>query len=303
MKDDTLLASLPNVAAFCRTYETGSFTAAARTLGVTPQATSRSVARLEASLGAILFRRSTRALVPTAAARAYYDTCREALALLGRGERALRGTTPEGKVAISVPTTYGHHVFLPALARFVEENAHVSVLAHVDNRNVDFVREGHDLAIRMGTPKDASFVARKLGDFSLGTFASPSYLSRRGSPRTVDDLAAHACIGFVLPSTGRVMPWPFGSGRSFVPEGRLRVAHDVLGAIVLARSGAGVVHTYDFLVRDELARGTLVEVLEAQRGASRPFCLLRPRGTPSPAARALADFVVADAQRRTRAVG
>lgn len=301
------LGSLPNVAAFCRAFETGSFTAAAKDLGVTPQATSRSVARLEASLGVALFRRSTRALVPTLAARAYYETCREALGLLARGERDLRETTPEGALKISVPTTYGHHRFLPALGRFLMANPKVSVEVDVANRNVDFVREGFDLAIRMGTPKDASFVARKLGDFPLGTYASPSYLARMGTPKRPEDLAHHACIGFVLPSTGRVLSWPFGAaagaGLTHVPRGAVRVTHDFLAAIVLARAGAGLVHTYDFLVKDERARGTLVEVLEPFRGATRPFCLLRPRGELSRAARALADFVIADARDLDRAGG
>jgi len=303
MKPHSPLASLPNVAAFLRTFETGSFTAAAKDLGVTPQATSRAVARLEVSLGVVLFRRSTRALVPTPSAHTYYETCREALGLLARGERALREASPVGAVRISVPTTYGHHRFLPSLGRFLHENPRVRVHVHVENRNVDFVRERFDLAIRMGATKDASFVARKLGDFALGAYASPSYLARRGAPKRVEDLADHRCIAFVLPSTGRVLPWPFGAGASHVPSDDLSVSHDFLGAMTLARGGAGIVHTYDFLVKDDLERGTLTEVLVPFRGPTRPFCLLRPRAEPARAARALADFVLADARAATRAQG
>src|SRR6188474_932696 len=96
----TVASSLPNLEAFCRTFETGSFTKAARASGVTPQATSRSVARLEQALGATLFRRSTRSLSPTPAGREYYERCARALALLSDGERELshRAGIAEGQV-------------------------------------------------------------------------------------------------------------------------------------------------------------------------------------------------------------
>lgn len=293
-----LSSTLPNLEAFARTYETGSFTSAARALSVTPQAVSRSVARLEGTLGIPLFRRTTRTCAPTDAAHHYYQLCKQALSLLAAGERELasRRSAPQGQVRISVPTTFGHHRFLPGLGRFRERMPEVDVEVQVSNHDVDFVKDGFDLAIRMGVVRDASLVARKLGDFALGIFASPSYLGRFGAPRAADDLERHTCLGFVLPSTGRVLPWLLGGDRrAFQPDARYRCAEDPLALITLARAGVGLTQIYDFLVEDDLARGTLVEVLPALRGGSRPFSLLYPRAVVlSRAARALVDFVVGE---------
>jgi DNA-binding transcriptional LysR family regulator len=295
-----LSGTLPNLEVFCRTYETGSFTRAARLMGVTPQAASRSIARLEAALGIALFRRSTRRLLPTEAATRYFSMGSQALALLAAAERdvALDRSAPEGRVRISVPTTYGHHRLVPALGRFVERFPGVAVDLDVSNRNVDFVNEGFDLAVRMGYVAHRTLVRRKLGDFELGVYAAPSYLARRGVPQTPADLARHTCIGFVRPSTGRVLPWTFTPApQSFDPDATYRCSDDALATIGLAHAGIGLVQTYDFLVDQDLARATLVEVLGGYRGKSRPFSLLYPRAVGrAPAARALIDFIVAEAR-------
>src|SRR6478752_4556047 len=180
MPAPSLASSLPNLEAFCRTFETGSFTKAARAMSVTPQATSRSVARLEAALGATLFRRTTRSLAPTDAARHYYERCVRALSLLSDGERELgeSGQGARGRVRISVPTTYGHHRLLPALAGFAERYPGVQVDVSVSNQNIDLVKDGFDLAIRRGKLHDKTLIARRLGDFPLGVYASSSYLAR-----------------------------------------------------------------------------------------------------------------------------
>jgi len=302
MTAPSLTGTLPNLEAFCRTYETGSFTKAARALSVTPQATSRSVARLERVLGVTLFRRTTRSLAPTEAARRYYDLCVQALSLLSAGERELasRKKAIEGRVRISVPTSYGHHRLLPSLGAFRERHPGIRVEVNVSNQNIDFVRDGYDLAIRMGTIDDKTLVARKLGDFELGVYASPSYLASYRAPRTPEDLAEHTCVAFVMPRSGRVLPWTFAPQPvSFVPDAPYRCSDDVLGVITLARAGVGLVQIYDFLVEDDVARGALVEVLASFRGKSRPFSLLYPKSVvPSRPVRALIDFIMATARDR-----
>ncbi len=293
-----LNGTLPNVEAFCRTFETGSFTRAARTLGVTPQAASRSVARLEEALGATLFRRTTRSLAPTDAARQYYDRCSRALALLADGERELSsgGPSAEGAVRISVPTTYGHFRLLPSLVAFADRHPKVRVNVGVSNQN------GYDLAIRRGAIRDNSLVARKLGDFPLGVYASSAYLARRGAPKSPDDLARHACVTFIMPSIGRPLPWVFaaagGGTRAIRPDAHYRCSDDVLGIVSLARAGAGLVQVFDFIVQEDVSRGTLVEVLASHRAASHSFALLYPKqAKPTPAARALIEFVVGQARK------
>jgi DNA-binding transcriptional LysR family regulator len=296
MPEPLAIVTLPNIAAFCRSYETESFTRAAELLGLTPQAVSRAVTRLETSLGVTLFRRTTRRISVTDAGRSYYAVCQRALSLLVEGERelSLQRRAPSGVVRLSVPTTYGHHRLLPALARFAERYPGVEVDLHVSNHNVNFVRDAYDIAIRMGKIDDASFIARKLGDFHLGVFASPSYLVRAGSPRAPSELGRHACIAFVLPSTGRVLPWTFHpEPAKYEPKASYRVSDDVLGILTLARAGLGLIQSYDFIVAEDVARGALVEVLHAFRGVSRPFSLLYPRGvTQSRAVRAMIDFIL-----------
>jgi DNA-binding transcriptional LysR family regulator len=291
----SLQSTLPNLLTFCAVMEEGTFSLAARRLGVTPQAASRSVARLEDTLGVALFRRTTRTVTPTDAARGYYETATQALALLRRAEGDLttRDRARAGLVRLSAPTTYGHHRLLPSLAAFRERYPGVELEIHVGNRNVDFAAEGYDLAVRLGAIRERGLVARKLGDFALGVYAAPSYLARRPPPRAPDQLADHACIAFVMPSTGRLMPWSFGADtRAFVPPAPVRCADDVLATITLARAGVGLVQTYDFLVEEDVERGLLVEVLRDHRGASRPFSLIYPASPKrSPAARALIDFL------------
>ncbi len=291
---------LLNIQTFCLTYELGGFTQAARALGVTPQAASRSVARLEQTLGVVLFRRNTRQVRPTDAGRQYYESCRRALGILQEATERVKGDheEPAGEVRVSVPTTYGHHRFIPMLGRFRQKHPRVSVDVQVSNTNVDFVRDGFDLAIRMGRLDDASFVARRLGLFSLGVFASPDYLSQHSAPQTLDDLQHHECAVFVMPRTGRLLPWSFENEPTVVlPNASVHIRDDVLGLVSFARAGCGLVQMYRFLVERELASGALVEVLQQHKGVARPFSLIYPRQTSQrPAVRVLIDHIVEASQ-------
>lgn len=293
-----LESTLPNLLSFCRTFERGSFTQAAKALRVTPAAVSRSVARLERALGATLFRRTTRELRPTAKGRAYYEKCAAALRLLATGEQELLdaedGPAPHGLVRVSVPTTYGLRRLLPRMGGLRERYPGIELELHVSNQNIDFVREGFDLAVRMGVIGDAGMVSRKLGDFPQGVFASPAYLARRGAPRSVAEVAEHDCIAFVMPSTGRVLPWLFAApNRELVPPSQVRCAEDPHGGIALCKAGVGLFQTYRFLVEEEVARGELVEVLRARGGRTRRFSLLYPKDSlRSRAVRAVTDFIL-----------
>jgi DNA-binding transcriptional LysR family regulator len=301
MKSSASLASLPNLEAFVASVEAGSFSRAAKRLSVTPQATSRAVARLEESLGATLFRRSTRKLEITEQGRSYYEACRDALKVLSSAERGLRdrAQTATGKVRISVATTYGHHRLLPTLAEFRRAHPGIELELNLTNRTVDFVQEGFDVAIRMGAIRDASFNQVKLGQFSVGVFASPHYLRLHGTPKTPEALAEqdHACVVFLMPKTGRPLPWSLraragGALREMVPKSALQVSEDVLGMVTLATHGAGLIQLYHFTVEREVARGELIEVLREYGGLARPFSLVYPRSEKqSKAVRTFIDFV------------
>ena len=276
--DDMQLGSID---LFCQAAELNSFTAAANALGVTPAAVSRSIARLEERLGVRLFVRTTRQIRLTDGGLRYYKQCREALSQLLEAEREVSGEqmAPAGSLRISVPTPYGHYRLLPLLPRFRELYPHVKVEVHLSNRNVDFAEESFDMAIRGRDPADSSLIARKLEDAELVLVAAPSYLKRMGTPASIEALQAHECIQFDLPSTGRKIPWPFmvdGERVEVVTSGGYTCAGDVLGIVTLARSGAGIVHTYRYIVERDLADGALVELLPEHGGTSRPFILLYP---------------------------
>ena len=297
--DDVLLGSIE---LFCLAAEAGSFTSAANTAGVTPAAVSRSISRLEARLGVRLFVRTTRQIRLTDGGRIYFEQCREALAQLVDAERQVTGgqLKPAGLLRISVPTPYGHYRLLPLLPEFRQRYPDVQVEVHISNRNIDFAEEAYDLAVRGRAPADSNLIARKLEDAELVLVAAPSYLKRAGKPKSLEDLQKHECIQFELPSTGRRIPWIFhpngkakGKAVDVVTSGGYSCAEDVLGIVTLARSGAGLVQTYRFIVEDDLRNGSLVELLPQFGGTSRPFILLYPHARHlSSRVRAFVDFLM-----------
>lgn len=294
--DGVLLGS---VELFCLAAEAGSFTQAAQQAGVTPAAVSRSVARLEARLGIRLFVRSTRQIRLTEAGQVYLRYCRQALAQLAEAEREASGRqqAPAGVLRLSVPTTYGHYRILPLLPAFRAQYPDVQVDVHIGNRNVHFADDGYDLAIRARVPADSGLVARTLEQAELIVVGSPAYLRERGTPKVLDDLEAHECIQFVLPSTGRPVPWLFrvqGVDEERLTQGGYRCEEEVLGGVTLARAGAGLYQTYRFIVEEDLRKGHLVSVLAPFGGRARPFSLLYPHGRFMPLrVRCFVDFLLA----------
>lgn len=293
--DSMLLGSME---LFCAAAEHGSFTAAATATGVTPAAVSRSIARLEQRLGVRLFVRTTRQIRLTEAGSAYYARCRQAIAQLIDAEREVTGqqAMAAGTVRISMATAYGHYRVLPLLAKFRQRHPAVAIEAHLSNHNVDFAEDGFDLAIRARAQPDSGLVVRKLEDAELLVVASPDYLRRAGTPASLDALAAHECVQFIMPSSGRRIPWAFrvdGEDVRVETSGAFCCAEDVLGGVSVARGGGGLFQTYRYIVEADLRAGTLVEVLKDYGGRSRPFSIVYPHGRHLPSrVRACVDFLV-----------
>lgn len=296
-------ATLGSIELFCLAADLESFTGAAQQAGLTPAAVSRSIGRLEERLGVRLFVRSTRKVRLTDGGRAYHAQCRQALAQLVDAERQLTGqqTTPAGLVRISAPTTFGHHRLLPLLPAFHALYPKVQVEVQLSNRNIDFTADGFDLAIRAREQADSGLVARKLMDADLVVVGAPHYLARCPAPASPADLQQHDCIQFILPRTGQPVPWRLrmdGVERDVATPGSFTCSEDILGCATLARAGAGLAQTYRFIVENELAQGTLVEVLQSFGGVSRPFSLIYPGSRHMPLrVRVLADFLASRMQR------
>jgi len=189
---------LNHVAVFARVVELESFTAAARQLGLPKSSVSRTVSRLEDELGVRLLQRTTRKLHLTEAGRAYYERVR--VSLTGLEEAASAATNlsaePRGTVRVTAPANMALVNLGDLVARFVRKYPLVHVEISLSSRFVDLVAEGFDLALRAGKLADSSLVARKIGNDTLGLFASPAYLRRRGRPKTLADLAQHDCVLF-----------------------------------------------------------------------------------------------------------
>ncbi|WP_336243292.1 LysR family transcriptional regulator [Enterobacter cloacae] len=288
---------LGDVEVFITVVEHGSFTAAAVVLSTTPSVLSRAASRLEARLGRQLLQRTTRRVGLTEAGRVYLEQARSAFALLDDAEREGRGQEGDltGRVRMSVPTTYGHYRLPPLLARFAQHYPRVQVELNITNRNVDLIAEGFDLAIRLGQLPDSGLVARKLEDAALLLVASPDYLHRMGSPQTLEELHRHTCLPFIMPRTGRIAPWVFRDEErdiDWLPGSTIEISDDVLGVVSLAEQGMGICQSYEFIVRDRIQRGQLVEVLPHLRGRSRPFSVLfAPHRRQSAATRAMIDLL------------
>lgn len=294
---------LNDVETFVTVIDKGSITAAAVALGTTASVLSRSLTRLETQLGTQLVRRTTRHLSLTEAGRHYYEQARSAFTLFDSAERAIQGKGGAivGNVRLSAPTTYAHYRLPEWLQHFTRLYPGINIELNITNRNVDMVAEGFDLAIRLGQLPDSRLVSRKLEDASLCLLASPAYLQEKGEPQHVSDLTQHACLPFIMPSSGRTATWSLRENNrdiEWTPKGAIWTSDDVLGVISLAVSGMGICQTYDFIARSLTERGLLKEILLSSRGRSRPFSLIYPphKGMSS-ASQALIQFLVNAAGR------
>jgi DNA-binding transcriptional LysR family regulator len=238
--------------------ETSSFSAAARKLRVIRSSVSRSVAALERELGVQLFNRTTRQVSMTSAGRTLYGKVASHLTSLANAAGALpeREELPSGTLRVTAPLDIGALLLPGVLAPFSLRYPAVQLDMRLSNRYVDLVGEGFDAALRVLRPKpgDSPLVARKLTDIEMNVFASPLYLARAGTPMSVSDAARHAWVSFVgrrfvgtLAPLAKVKPRWIGDDVAFVTNG------------VVAGIGLGLLPT--FLVRDQLAAGTLVRVL------------------------------------------
>jgi DNA-binding transcriptional LysR family regulator len=300
---------LGSIEIFVRAAELRHFAAAAQSLGVTPAAVSRAVKRLEDRLKTKLFVRTTRRVRLTDDGSMYFEQCKAALGQIESAERVIAGQQTEaiGTLRITAPTTYAHYRLLPLLPRFLAAHPALQVEVNVSNRNIDFVEEGFDIAIRLGEPPVSQLIARPLEHAPLGVYASPAYVKKFGAPKSLADLANHRLIQFLRPSTGRGMSWLFvdEAGATFEYDfaSAMRISDDALGAVALARAGAGICQALTFIAETYVARGELIELLAPAQRAARPFSILYPQNRHQSAkVRLFVDFMLqALAPSRVRA--
>lgn len=296
---------LQQLLAFAETAKHGGFAAAAREQGQAPSTLAKAVARLERRLGIRLFHRTTREVRLTPDGERLFRRCERVLAELddlyteASGARA----APSGLLRVTAPVDYGRRHVLPTLIELQRKHPGLRLDVRLSDSQVDLVRDGIDLAVRIGALADSSLVARRVDQQQLLLCATPGYLAERGVPRRLDELAGHAAIVFRLPSTGRDRPWQFrqrGVPVELRPQPVVR-AYESDGLLVALKSGVGLCQIPDVMVDDELDRGELVEVLPSCRPEPMPIHLVHPSGRLVPARlRAAIDALDALRQRRLR---
>ncbi|WEY41219.1 LysR family transcriptional regulator [Paraburkholderia sp. SUR17] len=285
--------NLNGIVAFVRTAETLSFVEAGRKLGISASAVGKAIAKLEASLGVRLFHRTTRRVSLTHEGQHFHERCHRILEELRDAEAMLSkaAQTPRGRLRVSLPVI-GYRFLLPVLPAFSARYPDVELDLDFNDRIVDVVEGGFDAVIRSGLLTDSSLMSRRLGPFRFVLCTSPEYVARMGQPRTVAELVEHDCVRYRFPTTGRLQPWTFGDDDE---PPRLRTSMtcnnmEALRGAVIAGFGIGFVP--DFLVRDALACGSLVTVLDDLAIPPGQFSVLWPSSRQlSPKLRVFVDFM------------
>jgi DNA-binding transcriptional LysR family regulator len=280
---------------FVAVVEGGTFSAAARTLGLPVSTISRQVTRLEERLGVRLVNRTTRQVTPTGPGQSYFERARRIVADSQEAEEEVRQLhgEPRGLLRISAPPS-GLRASLveDLIAAFMQRYPEIEVELAAESRYVDLVAEGYDLALRGGILRDSSLTARRLLRMRTGLIASPAYLERRGRPRRVADLARHDLV--VQRTPGRQPRWPLTPRGSLSVRGRL-TTNDLALSRAAALAGVGIAYMPLMLVDQELAAGLLEPVLPNAIGRDTDgMHLVYPQGRLlATKVRAFIDFAVA----------
>ncbi|HFD81202.1 MAG TPA: LysR family transcriptional regulator [Gammaproteobacteria bacterium] len=287
------MSDIKRMMAFAQVVESGSFSAAAKRMGIARSAVSRHVAALEREYGVRLLNRSTRRLSLTEAGRVYYESCARILAEAEAASQRIRQLQekPTGTLKVAGPTSFG--LQLAALVHeFQQRHASLSIELQLDDRVVDMVEEGIDLSIRIGWLEDSRLIARRLCDSPRMLCASPAYIERRGRPATPSQLAEHECIIFTLLPTPHQWHFSRNKRRETVQvHGRL-LANSAIAVRGLVLNGAGIAPLSRFLVREDLASGRLERLLpEYDCGGAGIYAVYHDRRYRQPKVRLFIDFV------------
>ena len=283
------------MASFVAVVEAGSFVAAADALGLSKAAVSRHVGELEQRLGARLLHRTTRRLSLTDDGQVFFARARELLAAIEEAESEITSRSGEasGVLRINAPLTFGVLHLAPLWGRFADIHPKVTLEVDLSDRIVDLVEEGYDLAVRITNLPSSQLVSRQLATSRVRLCASPQYLARHGIPAHPRDLASHAVIAYSYWSGGDA--WHFtgpDGGHDVRVHARLRTNNgDTCRAAALDHQG--IVLQPDFIVGDDLHRGTLVELLPEYRALTLGIHAVYPSRKQLPLkTRRMVDFLV-----------
>jgi DNA-binding transcriptional LysR family regulator len=262
--------SFDNIAAFVQVVESGSISAAAQRLNLAKSVVSKRITDLEAELGVDLFHRSTRGVVATDKGIAFHLRAREIMRELDSAADEITDRSDDlcGQFRIAAPMSFGTMVLAPLLFSFLRRHSRLEVALNLDDRMVDILGEGYDLAIRIGRLRDSSLVARKLAVSPRVVCCSPDYVKKNGLPSTIEEIANHSCIGYANTHSSQL--WQFDPGRrgdeprSLTIRSRI-VANNGEAMRDAAIAGLGLAVLPVFIVAKALANGELINALPDAR--------------------------------------
>lgn len=287
---------LDDLQVFVRTAESGSFSAAARLLDITPALASSAMKRLEQELGLRLFVRSTRSLRLSEEGERYLPHAQAALAAIDGGRQALAQASAEiaGPIRLSAPSDLGRNVLLPWLDAFQQAHPKVSLYLRISDQAADFFRQPLDIGMRYGTLADSSLVALPLAPANRRTLcASPAYLKRHGAPASPADLRKHNCLRYVMgDQTHERWTFHLPRGVETVTVKGDRVSDDADVVRRWAVAGHGLVYKSRIDVSPDLYAGRLVELFPPEHGEPTPLQLVSAHRTLlTPAVQRLHEFL------------
>ncbi|APW39141.1 LysR family transcriptional regulator [Rhodoferax koreense] len=288
--------SLLSMEVFVAVVDKGSLTAAAEAFALSQPMVGKHIRHLEQRVGARLLVRTTRRQSLTEIGQLYYAQCRQILEQVRQAEAgtdALR-LAPRGKLRINAPVSFGSVMLTPALTEFLTLYPEVQAELTLNDRVIDLVDEGYDVAVRVGTLADSGLVARVLRPYRMQICASPEYLARRGTPKAPTELLDHECLGFAhWPKSGG---WLLDRDDQLVkslPASRL-LSNNGQALRVAALHGFGIVMQPSVLLAEDVAAGRLVPLLAEHLPAPMPMHLVYPRDrVPVPKLSRFIDFMLA----------
>lgn len=257
---------LSAIRAFVRVVETGNFTRAARTLSMSKTTVTNLVQNLESHLRAKLLNRTTRRVAVTTEGALYYERATQLIADLDDLDGSISSSQaqPSGRLRVEMAGAFADLIVIPALCDFHCTYPQISLDIGVGDRLVDYIAENVDCALRAGTPTDQSLIARKVGEISMRTYASPGFIEMFGAPEHPGDLEGKLfSVGYLNAQAGRVLPMEFRRGEEsleITPRYAVSV-NDSRSYVAAAISGMGVAQAPQFMVRDAIESGQLIEVL------------------------------------------
>lgn len=268
---------------FIKVVQNSSFTKAAEVLKLPKSTVSKMIRRLEDETGTKLLLRTTRQLTLTAAGRSYFETCLEPMQILENAQKSLNSSDSilSGNFRITAPEDLGNFVIAPLIADLAQKNHQLSFELFYTDRIVDLVREGFDLAVRIGQLKSSALKARKVSEVNLILVAAPNYLNKNPKIRAPKDLENHSCLHY----HSGLQVWKLKSEDESVtvhPQSKI-ISNQMTSLLKMSLGGAGVALVPSYLAQEELDQGRLIRVLPNWKNVGLPVHLISPLSMSSSA--------------------